>query len=558
MRSSNINIDSLSAAKLLSDATNVRQAYVNKKGTQGKRENPARVRLISILEEMAQGCSVLDRTATLLSEKDFKDLCLSIWLFCSTSIEMNKGRLEGLGSLHEILGQQLGEAHLETINIFNKLHYLSKLYHFMKKNKGLFDLHLSLVHTTEHAFCDELLDVMRQLFQCAQVTVNTSLKALPNEEALDEGMRALPARYKQWVEDKAKKAYIQTAHDPHHKFLAALIAAISQLIKPDTVADSKQFLTRSEREKLGVLFHSMRFVYNQYRWTSQHNAGMYHLPYEILNQNEIDSDIAVTTQINCISAFLNLLDAENIRKLETIMRDQYGFDYIDSDIVKVKKEAQIILDQLSKQSAIYPSAVTLTAAAVGGILAAEPGYGVGYTIGHLTSAMNSTLATKIQVSQITGKVMTGIFGNSGQCLGYFVSNLVVDIALERSFAKVFELLAILLGAGTGAAVSIVVYDLSYQTLRSLYRAYFTLQAQIHPNLARNIDTTISDCLLDLPDEIFQANDKTRLKLITHTETVSKTGLFSKESATVQVEEDALSAAPTDTGAPELQISIVKQ
>jgi len=488
----------ISAEELMSHVANVRKRYQN--------NNPKKLHLISLLETLTESVVKFHQTA---SYDEYKALCFAAWLSCSSSIEVNKPYLCSLGSLHAILASELKIESLQTIDVFDKLTYLTKLYRFVTEQKSNLIPLFTQRQLEYDQFKDELLHTMRSLLQSQSLQTTQFLKALPNETALTQRMKDLPRQYQKEVEKQTKNSYFQHAHNPHHTFLANLTAAIADIATNDSAASDKKTPLRSERVKLGINFFYMRFIYNQYTIRNAHYSILYHCGYEILNQNEI-TDINADLQMTSLAALIHFLDETNLKKLEEIL----DCDKFDLKMLQVKNDCQQMITALNQQPTMISSTLKSTAAILGALSLASPSYGLGHTVGYGVAAMNGAVNIKIGTSKMTGEMMAITFGKSGKSFAYFASNMIVDATLERLFAKVFELLGMAIGASLGVSISIIVYDLSYQALRQLCQCCLNLKPTLDTTFAKAIQENMLQCLLSLPDEVFQLDDKNRLSAIT--------------------------------------------
>jgi len=504
----------LSANDLLDRLTHVIQKYTDKLAADNATPCLDEVCLLLKLESIAASLKTLDRNQCQLTDDEYKELCVAMWVYFLSAHSLKKG-WNHAKQLNDVLATEPEIQALSGVDPFLKLTALKTLHHVVKQHGEQFSKNFTYLLNTPD-LCKDLLDVMS--FQLKAVTPKTQLmlNAIPSQNVLKMDMRTVYQKYKKYLDKTAAAEYIHSSHDPCHKALALLISAMGYL--PDDANDkysNSAFLTRSERIYWGIILYAMQFIYNKYYVLSADRAKLYRLCRKLLNGNDLKY-FDEQTRLACLAAFFNWFDGNHLEELEGIVNKEILTEptYTDYIFFQIKDHvAEMIRTMGYPKPAVTGSAVTLGCAMIGGILAAAPGYGVGYTIGFFASELRNTVDTKVLVSQLTGRAITGIFG-SGRCIGYFVSDMVINVALERSFAKIFELLAILLGAGTGALFGIVIHDLSYKTLRDLCHCCLMLQSKLHPNLARNIEPHVLDCLLSLPEEVFQQEQKDKLRAIT--------------------------------------------
>jgi hypothetical protein len=187
---------------------------------------------------------------------------------------------------------------------------------------------------------------------------------------------------------------------------------------------------------------------------------------------------------------------------------------IDPTIRIIRNDITKTIDRLCNGSTIPVSPLTLISAGIGAGLGALPGYGTGYVIGYALGQTNGAVDPKLSVTNVTNYAMKVILGGAGKYLGYFASNMLVDATLERAFAKVFEAIFALLGAGAAGTVGLVIFDFTIPTLMNLCHLYDYLNENLPHDYARNADPKFIQGLLTSEPEVFSDANKEHVQRIT--------------------------------------------
>lgn len=517
----------LTLQSLLSLEQTIRDEYLAKVRIQ----NPARIQLLDTLNALINAV----RASNNLTEEEAQQICTGAYIFALERVadeyralnpEFKEGYLWNSGSkLYQTILRKLDINPNNLLDDKDKLIYLSKLYRYL--HDARFE---AAVAEAVRAKNLDLIDIqgrlraaIKSVFQLNKADVGKIIKAIPAESALDARMNNMVERY---VGDT-------TSDNADRKMHAQFIQSLAQVIPHDPREDDhKHFLSRRQRVKMGFLLYVMRLIWDSYYIRSpKGNSALYDLSRDALNIDAM-KDMDGQTRLACLTAFETFItDSQNVASLES----KLGQVYVDPAIHMIRKKLDVMIEDIhvSIPASSLVSSFALTSAALGAMIASAPGYGSGYVIGYTLSQINEMVGPKLAITKLTDYSLTLILGGAGNYLGYYASTMVVDATLERAFAKVFEALGMLAGAAVGGVVGLVIYDLSYQTLKNLCTLYFDLHAKLQPTLAKDIDQKYIECLLALPEDIFADEKKDKVRAVTH---VGQVGLF-RQAAPAEVRED---------------------
>ncbi|VVC77021.1 hypothetical protein AQUSIP_23480 [Aquicella siphonis] len=479
--------------------------------------NPDRVKLIDTLEAVRETLKQLAESDEPPAESEIQEAMLGAYIFALEHInatyrllkpEYSKGYVFDSGSkLYKALLEKLGINGANNLDDKSRLIYLSKFYNLVfKANKQDFREKSTEKNLEYKTVKTQVEDTLRSTFNHVVTEANKLIRAIPTEQSIDTKMQAMPDKY----QENAK------SDNPDRLLLARLIKAMSEMLPQKRGKDEQHFLSRTQRIKMGLLLYVMQSIWDTY-WvrSPEENSVLYDLCKDALNIQKIE-DIDQHTRQACLSAFETfLMDSRNIEKLETALGSDGAKIYIDPKVHVMRGDTVKMVEKLcNTQSSRKISYVAIGMAVTGAVIAASPGYGAGYAIGYALSQTNESVNPKLIVSKLTGRAMTLVLGDAGNYLGYFAADMVINASLERAFAKVFEGLSMMVGALTGGVIGLVIYDLSYKTLRDLCSLYMNLHAKLDPTLAKDFDPQFVQCLLNLPPEIFTDEQKSKIQTIT--------------------------------------------
>lgn len=505
---------------LLNDIDSLRDEYTRNRIP----PNPARLELISSLEAAKATLVHLSQQNNPPPEEVLQEIMLGCYLFVVEHIhaeyrllnpEHKKGYIFNSGSyLYKGVLTRLGISTENNLDDHERLYYLSRFYnHMFKTYKGEFKDNSTPKGLTYATVKAQVATTLRSAFENVVSEATKLKKSIPTEPAIDLKMQAMPDNYRDKCQDKKQ------VEDPKRKLLARLIKATSEMLPEDPEDDAPHYLSRTQRIKMGFLLYVTQIIWDSYTLRSpEGNSALYDLCREALNIQKID-DMDPRIRLECITAFESFLEDSNNRKiLETrlgkMLDEGERKIAIDPTAKEILAGVKNIIGKLTHQQSSGISSVTIGMAIVGGLLAASPGYGAGWAIGWTLSKTGELVNPKVMVSELTGKGLTVILGSAGNHLGYFASDMFIDATLERAFAKLFEGLSMMVGAATGGLIGLVVFDLSYKTLRALSRVYMDLYAKLDPLMAKDFDPKFVMALLELPEDIFSKEDKLKVKAIT--------------------------------------------
>ncbi len=491
---------------------NLRSNYKNNK--------PARLALISLLENLADRIYKYVSLGHESAIPDLYDVYLGAWVYCMESIAneyrlFNPAHKEGYlfnsgSTLYEILLTNLCITKNHQITEKTKLYYLCKFYHFLFQStypSELFIANTQLPHIKE-----ELIKMMRAIVMSEREEQTRLLTAIPSEKSITEGMSQL---FQQYIGTSKHK-------NPKRMMLAKLAVAIthSKASCPTDSTDSLQIIPRSARVKIGMLIYIMETIKNSYPLRSPENSLLYSLCEKILGNsyNHLSNEI----KLSCLLAFELHLNNEKNRELLEIEFNKSLLDegisrpmYLDLIIRPISINLSKMITKFAPNDSMLPfSKVTLTASALGAMIMAAPGYGAGYAVGYGVSLTDQLGSRKRTISRSTGYAMQVALGMSSCYYGYYAADIFLTAGLERMFAKIFETLAIIIGGTSAGAMSFIIYDLSFTTALALCRLCLHLNKNIPSDRVQPADLLFIKTLLELPPEVFSDTNKDTLRKIT--------------------------------------------
>ncbi len=509
---------------------NLRVAY--------KRENPSRLLLISLLENLGKNIDRFLDSDLKPAIADMRDVYLGAWVYCQESIAneyriLNPSYAGGYifdsgSTLYEIISNNLGINKDHQMTEKAKLYYLCKFYHFLFLTPYSSELFIS--NSDFPQLKEQLIGMMRSILVGEHEDKERILKAIPSEKSLDEGMGQL---YQKYVDSPKYK-------NPDRITLAKLAVAMSKQSPNSYPKDSDevfQIIPRSARVKIGMLIYIMESI-NDARYLPNFIRGPGRL-YDLCEQVLGNSYKYLSNEIKlvCLLAFELYLHNEKNRELLEIEFNKNLMSmglfarpiYIDPIVRPISLHLNQMIKKLqpTNDSIIPFSKVTLTAAALGAMIASAPGYGAGYAIGYGISLTDQVGVRKRAMTGAAGYAMQIALGMSNCYYGYYAADIFITAGMERMFAKIFEALAAIIGATGVGAVSFVIYDLSFNTALELCKLCLHLNKTIQSDCIKESDLLFIKTLLELPREVFSDVDKDKLRKITDiTVSTSSFGLLS--------------------------------
>lgn len=515
-----------------------------------KRDNPSRLMLISLLENLGKNIEILLSSDFKAASADMRDVYLGAWIYGIETIaneyrvlnpSYQGGYIFNSGStLYEVLSKNLGIDQNHQVTEKAKLYYLCKFYHFLFLSVYSSEPYISNDQLPQ--IKEELLKMMRLILVREQEDKERVLRAIPSEKSIDEGMSQL---YQKYMETPKYK-------NPDRVMLARLAVAMTKKSLNPSTKDSGevfQIVPRSARIKIGMLIYIMETIYNPRLLPSyvRSPGRLYDFCEEILGNSYpyLSKDV----KLACLLALeLYLNNEKNREVLETEFNNNLKSAglfarpvYLDPIVRPLSVNLGKIIKKYQPSDSVIPfSKVTLTSAALGAMIASAPGYGVGYAIGYGISLTDQAGARKRAMTGVVGYALQVAMGMSSCYYGYYAVDIMITAGMERMFAKIFEALAAIVGAVGAGAVSFVIYDMSLNTALDLCKLCLHLNKTIQSDCIKESDLLFIKTLLELPREVFSDMDKEKLRKITDmTVSTSSFGLLSHSANLVVPEVDEL-------------------
>lgn len=495
--------------------------------------------LAQVVDDLDEGddqpqLPVIDNDAE--REEQIKTTLMGALVFCLDNIYQEyrflypEGTRISVGSaLYQSICAVLGIPNIDAIDDHTQIITLSSFYFQMTNEKLSMTAQLRVVDPSiDFTYVEmQVVETIKRYFD-AHFKPTDLTKGIPVEAVLDELMQSMPTNY--------------THENPEREFDAAIARAIS-LSRPASTTSSMQasssvklddepvrYLTQNEKIKLGWIIYVARSIRDSYfsdsrkpdsdTWLSRLIGGksqLFDLCRQILNITKVD-ELDPTLQKACLAELhLYLLNESNIAQLKKFSNaegdDEFTMKMLDQ-IQKVNSMRSSLGHSLPAVITPFTISVTLLAT----LLAAPVAYGAGTAVGFAISITSFAEIPRGIGAEVSGNVMHIVLGDAGKFLRFYAADLVIDGTLERAFGKLFEMIGMLVGFSTGAAVSIIIQEVSRQTLTQL--ANLVIRAYSHPELpaglAKNYDPQWVQALLDLPPEVLAIEHKTKLRFITHT------------------------------------------
>jgi hypothetical protein len=487
-----------------------------------KKNNIDRYELIGLLEAVAQVIHDMDVSHVTTHQKLFTELLLGAYIFCLESISsqyklFNPAHTEGYffnsGSmLYKLLSQQLQLSESNQLNDIDRLIYLSKFHNVIfNKNKNKIKKYLEQNQSQYEVVEQQVRYTIRSVLNRSDNDVKKIMHAIPSEIIIDSKMANLSKHYlKQRVTYNPKRIFIIQLVEAVLSRLAVNRCLKTSYEDDENRVNSQHKLTHTQRIKIGLILYIIQSITLTYPIRSpRHHSVLYDLCCDILNiktSNDIDEE----TKLACLTAFESfLIDKKLLEELENKTHQP-----IELSIRNIRHKLNVMIDTILANHSIQEvSSITKAAASIGALMMAVPGYGLGYVIGYGLNQTNLSIEPKTQLSLLTGYAMKIFFGTTGNYLSYYGANLILEATLERAFGKIFGALGMLIGAAAGGTMSIIIFDLSYKTLKELCSLYIYIYHHLTPNMINHADYRLIECLLSLPPDIFSDEQKNKLKSI---------------------------------------------
>ncbi len=500
-----------------------------------KKDNVSRLMLISLLENLGKNIEKFLDSELQTVAADMRDVYFGAWIYCIECIaneyrvlnpSYKGGYIFDSGStLYTILTNNLSINKDHQITEKAKLYYLCKFYHFLFLSTYSSELFIStgqFPHIKE-----ELIAMMRAILVSEHEDKERILRAIPHEKTIDEGMSQLYQKYMDTTKYK----------NPERMALAKLAAVMSKGVSPKDSDEVCQIIPRSARIKIGMLIYMMETIGESYPVRSPKNSALYSLCEQILGHSYeyLSNDIKLV----CLLALELYLNNEKNREL---LENEFNKNlisaglfarpiYLDPIVRPISVNLSKIIKKLvPNDNTIQLSNVTYTAATLGAVILSAPGYGLGYAVGYGISLTDQAGAHKRAMIGSAGYGMQIALGMSSCYYGYYAADILITAGMERMFAKIFEVLAALIGGASVGAISFVIYDLSFNTALQLCKLCLHLNNNLQADCIKAPDLLFIKTLLELPPEVFSNMDKDKLRKITDmTVSTSSFGLLSRST-----------------------------
>lgn len=512
-----------------------------------KGKTSSRLELIFLLELIHEIIEQRYLKDKLYSESDLQAACMGCWIFCLESIAQHYKILNpefGIGSLFNS-GSKLYQVMLTQLNIDKhhqisdqiKLEDLNKLYKLIYKEENTISteepsiIELLRSKRVKILLKESLIQIMQDVLSRENHSEKRVLKAIPCEKAMDQKIMQLYLEYKR----QAKK------QNQSRLFLINLAMAIcnNNLSEEDPKKIIDCFIPLTQRIKIGCILYIMESIAESYKFPMIHspkaNSVLYKLCDEVLvNCYKYLND---ATKLSCLSAFASYINDFNHKK---ILEEDMNKKFFENNnrCIYIDPEIHVITNNLNRMMKILkpssPSNVTLAMTGLGALIGAAPGYGAGYGVGYGISLTDQSDLYKKKLSGITRYAMEVLF-DEGEYFTFnrYTANILVDATLGRFYAKIFEALAALVCAAGFGTISFIIYDLTYETACDLCKLYLHLSRNINPALLSQTDLKFVNTLLDLPEDVFSARKKEKLRNITNMSKTSVLGFLSAHASEVE-------------------------
>jgi hypothetical protein len=324
-------------------------------------------------------------------------------------------------------------------------------------------------------------------------------------------MLALGERYKERKKNNNKRFFTWfESTNPNRFLLAQLGSATANVLATSQSEMLNEKMAYSLRVKLGMLLYVEWKINDEYWWRSAFNSNLYAEIDDILNGQGL-SQLDKEVQYTCLTAFRDFLNEQNLIAIEAYGEQRFKGTSLLYPINlvadNVRKEVEARINVLSVVPSQWP--VTTTMANIGALILSAPGYGIGYVLGYRVS---EAVVPQPGALSLAGGAAAALVGSPAVSAGVFLPSFIVQSILTRSFATVLEAMGKLIGYTSGGLIGLT-FDLSYKGLRNLCGCYLHLynNSKLDPVLMQNIDPKFIQSILDLPEDIFNEENKTEIE-----------------------------------------------
>lgn len=523
---------------MLDGINSVRVEYIKKCEETGTTPNPERENLIDILEATASLIQDLQLSSYMKDDLELRETCLSAYLFCLEQInshyrylnpEHSVGYIYNSGSklykiLSKILLEKLKISDENKLSEQENLIYISGFYHqVFHKYGNIFVGKLKEKKCEKTQVEKTVKDTIMSVAYHVIDDVNRLMKAIPTETAIDFKMETMPDDYLQRVKDGNKKV------NSERELLAKIGAAISELNPINLyVEDKKNFLTESQRIKMGFLLTIMQTVWDSYYIKANvEKSILYCLCREALNITKID-DMDPALRVECLSAYKSYINGNGVInnieiKVNEFLEEGKDADHIHAIMGKINDRTNTMIQELNQTDSSSFTPFRITMGLIGALILAAPGYGAGYALSYVATRTSTAVLPKLALNEhVMRPMMEFALNKNGTHLSYFAADLIVDATLIRELTKTCEMLGMLMGGAAGVGLALMI-EITYESLSSLTSLYTHLSK--NPLLAKSADPRFVDCLVNMPSEIGIITHEQKEKVQTITKSPGQAGIF---------------------------------
>jgi hypothetical protein len=336
-------------------------------------DNPARIRLIHILQALDNFKDSVIHTDATYTQEEWRDIELGAYLFCLLSI----GEYAN-STLYQILLEQAEINELKNPGEQGTLIYLEKFYRFLNHNPALVN--------TEEKWLDDYLAEKKIGLDEVKKEVNYVLRSytkqlhqhilalgqvIPTEKDLQQSIEALPDNYleakKRQEAERAqtffKLPFESVLPNKDREFIGQLGKIGIQLLPKiygEVDNSNPNSLSLPRRIMIGYLWFILQSIYSACLIKSLNNSQMYKLgcpglhilgvddPYNFMDKN---------MQEICLTAFESFIKRDDIAYLiEIESNKQFGeenqLQYIHPRLRKMTKKLEAMNDQLQDENTL--------------------------------------------------------------------------------------------------------------------------------------------------------------------------------------------------------------
>lgn len=464
--------------------------------------------------------------------------------------EYKEGLIINTGSLlYNLYSDELGITDKNKINDKEIFVYVEKFCNFIfNTDKSIFSYDTQQL---EQLFKAKQLDLgmiqtltiklWQRVLKRVSLEIDNFIAAIPTEEAINDKMEKLYVHYMD-AKKNQKFSFFHIYHEnKERQFYAQLGEAICNVLPSNKDAVPPDELSRSQRTKMGVLTLFMEDIYHEKKYwvpllNSPKNSMLFSICSDTANvaNPDVFSPHFKLDWLSTLSTFLG--NSNNISLLEEYGRKNFDksnlLKCIDHNMKMINKKLEDMTDQLGYQTRSNHFPIANTLGNLFALIAAAPGYGLGYNIGGYLSNHDRLVGSKKTIGAGISSA-TAYFGFSGSTMGFFVADFLMGSTLTRAFAKVLELIGKIIGFATGYTIGFS-FDLTYLGLTNLCKCFLHLHHHYKDKVEfiKNEDVAFIQSILNIPPELdFAEVKKTKVNKL------AQENLFRIEKSVVEIQEE---------------------